>query len=149
MKQIIYVMRFKGQAAPVAGSATVIKATTSAPSCTVTTTVGPDGVGAVLTPNAGGNAYFESEVRITGETSFLESGSIRFGDVNHVLRFCTVGQGYLGASPDPKIKSGAVTWRIEDGEGQFKGANGYITSNFTLDEAGAVIDHHFGVIFVR
>jgi hypothetical protein len=149
MKQIIYVMRFKGQAAPVAGSATVIKATTSAPSCTVTTTVGADGVDAVWTPNAGGNAYFESEARITGETSFLEAGTIRFGDANHVLRFSTVEQGYLGASPDPKLKSGAVTWRIESGQGQFKDANGYITSNFTLDEAGQVTDHHFGVVFIE
>jgi hypothetical protein len=41
MKQIVYSMQFKGQAAPVAGSSTVLKAITNAPSCLVTTMVGP------------------------------------------------------------------------------------------------------------
>ncbi|MGH7914520.1 MAG: hypothetical protein ACREPW_07725, partial [Candidatus Binataceae bacterium] len=60
-----------------------------------------------------------------------------------------VGQGYLGGSADPKLKSGAVMWKIESGEGQFAGASGYITSNFTMDEAGHVTDHQFGVIYVK
>ena len=40
-------------------------------------------------------------------------------------------------------------WRVEGGEGQFAGANGYITSNFTLDEAGRVADNQFGVLYVK
>jgi hypothetical protein len=42
-----------------------------------------------------------------------------------------------------------VIWRVEGGEGQFAGASGLITSNFTIDEAGEVTDNHFGVIFVK
>jgi hypothetical protein len=61
---------------------------------------------------------------VTGETSFLESGSIRFADGNHRLRFSTVGQGYLADSPEPKLKSGAVMWKVDGGEGQFAGASG-------------------------
>jgi hypothetical protein len=86
---------------------------------------------------------------VTGETSFLESGSIRFADGNHRLRFSTVGQGYLADSPEPKLKSGAVMWKVDGGEGQFAGASGYITSNFTMDEAGHVTDNQFGVIYVK
>jgi hypothetical protein len=40
-------------------------------------------------------------------------------------------------------------WHVDGGEGQFAGANGIITSNFTLSATGEVTDNHFGVIFVR
>jgi len=148
MKQIIYAMQFKGQGGP-GGSPNVLKAMTSSPSCALTTVVGPEGVHGSVQPAAGGKASFESEVTVTGETSFLESGSIRFGDGNHRLRFSTVGQGYLADSPEPKLKSGAVMWRVDGGEGQFAGASGYITSNFTMDDAGHVTDNQFGVIYVK
>ena len=126
-----------------------MKATTSAGSCILTTTVSREGVSTSLQPAAGGNATFESEVTVTGENSFMESGTIRFGEGNHRLRFSTVGQGYLGPSAEPKLRHGSVIWRVEGGEGQFGGASGLITSNFTISEEGEVIDRHFGVIFVR
>lgn len=149
MKQIIYAMQFKGQAAPKAGSSTVMKAATTASSCRLTTVAGPAGVNATLEPASGGTARFESEVTITGDSSFLESGSIRFGDGDNRLRFSTVGEGYLGDSPDPALKHGSVVWRVDGGEGQFAGAGGLITSNFTIGGAGEVTDHHFGVIFLK
>jgi hypothetical protein len=98
---------------------------------------------------AGATAHFESEVTLTGATSFVESGSIRFGDGGHSRRFSTVGQGYLAESADPRLKHGTVTWRVESGEGQFAGGSGLITSNFTIGDNGEVIDHHLGIIFVK
>ena len=149
MKQVVYVMQFKGGAAPKAGATGVIKATTSAQSCTVNSIVGAQGVTGTIQPAQGGKASFESEVTLTGETSFGEVGTIRFGDSNHALRFSTVGQGYLGKSPEEGLQHGSVMWRVEGGEGQFAGATGLITSNFTLSATGEVTDNHFGVIFVR
>jgi hypothetical protein len=149
MKQVIYAMQFKGKAAP-GTSPNVMKATTSASSNTLTTVIGADGVQGKLEPTAGGGkAQFESDVTLTGATSFLEKGTIRFGDGNNRLHFSTVEHGYLGDSADAKLKSGAVMWRVDGGEGQFAGASGYITSNFTLSDAGEVTDNHFGVIFVK
>jgi hypothetical protein len=148
MKQIIYAMQFQGQGGP-GGSPNVLKAATSSPSSTITSVIGPEGLQGGVQAAPGGKASFESEVTITGETSFVESGSIRFGDGNHRLRFSTVGQGYLGDSPEPKLKSGAVMWRVDGGEEQFAGASGYITSNFTMDEAGHVTDCQFGVIYIK
>lgn len=148
MKQIIYAMQFKGMAAP-GSSANVIKASTSSPSTTLTTVVGNDGVRGVLSPASGGTAQFESEVTLTGETSFLEKGSIRFGDGANRLRFTSIERGCLGDSAEAKLKSGAVMWRVDGGEGQFAGASGYITSNFTLSDAGDITDYQFGVIFVK
>jgi hypothetical protein len=149
MKQVIYAMQFKGTAAPKAGASGVIKASTTAPSCTLSSVVGSGGVTGTLLPVPGSKASFESEVTLTGETSFTETGTIRFGDSNHLLRFTTVGQGFLGKSPEPGLQHGSVMWRVESGEGQFAGASGLITSNFTLSPAGEVTDHHFGLIFLR
>jgi hypothetical protein len=147
MKQVIYAMQFTGKATPTA-SPNVMKASTSSPSTTVTTIVSAAGVLGKIEPAAGGKAEFESEVTLNGETSFLEKGSIRFGDGSS-LRFSTVERGYLGDSAEGGLKSGAVMWRVDGGEGQFAGASGYITSNFTLSDAGDVTDNHFGVIFVK
>ena len=148
MKQVIYAMKFKGKAAPGA-SPNVMKAATSASSNTLTTVVAADGIHGKFEPTAGAKAQFESEVTLTGATSFLEKGTIRFGEPNNLLHFSTVEHGYLGDSADAKLKSGAVMWRVDGGEGQFAGASGYITSNFTLSDAGEVTDNHFGVIFVK
>ena len=148
MSQIIYAMQFQGQAGPVGDSPTLLKAATSAPSCSITSVVGSDGVAGSIQPVGGGQATFESEVEITGDTSFPEKGSITFGE-GHSLRFTTVGAGHIAASADPGLKHGTVMWRIESGQGRFEGATGLITSNFTLGERGEVTDNQFGVIFAQ
>ena len=147
MREVIYALRFSGQAAPVGEVGNVLKATTSAPSSTLSSTVGADGLTGTLAPTAGDAATFTSEVTFTGETSFLEIGTIGFGDGNQV-RFSTVGSGYLAPCADPTRKQGTVMWRIEEGTGQFAGANGLITSNFFVDEGLRVVDHHFGVVLL-
>lgn len=149
MKQLMYVMQFKGTAAPKSGVSGVIEASTRAASSSLSSIVSSDGVTTKLMQLDGEHASFESEVTLTGETSFRESGTIRFGDSNHNLRFSTIGEGFLGKSPDPALQHGSVMWRVDGGEGQFAGAGGIITSNFTLSATGAVTDNHFGVIFVR
>jgi hypothetical protein len=148
MRCLTYAMRFTGHATPVSPDGTVLKAATTAPSATLTATVGPDGLSSDLQPAAGGEAAFESEVTVTGATSFQEVGTIAFGD-GHRLRFGTVGSGHLDASADPARRHGAVTWRVQGGEGQFTGASGLITSNFLVGAGGDVTDHHLGVIFLR
>ncbi len=148
MREIIYCMQFKGTATP-GGESGVMKATTSATSCSVKTIVGPDGVTCTFIPAEGGLAYFESVVRMTGADTFLEDGTISFGEGDHSLKFGTVGQGYLGPQEGSNSMAGAVSWKVEGGEGQFKDATGLITSNFSVDGTGQVVDHHFGVIYVK
>jgi hypothetical protein len=149
MKQILYAMQFKGTAAPKAGVSGVIAASTQASSCTLSSVIAADGLTGTLLSVEGGHAWFESEVMLTGETSFTEAGSIRFGESNHCLRFSTIGQGFLDKSRDPNLQHGSVMWRMDGGEGQFAGASGIITSNFTLSATGEVTDNHFGVIFLQ
>jgi hypothetical protein len=158
MSQIIYTMQFKGELSPVGTSPNVMKATMVA-SCICMTVVGPNGLQTPLEPAAGEQATFDSdvtflggfespEVSAAGEAGFKETGMITFGGGEHRLRFSTIGQGYIGPSAESNLRQGAVIWQVESGEGQFKGAQGLITSNFILSEAGKVTDHHMGVIFV-
>ena len=126
-----------------------MKATTSATSCSIKTVVGPDGVTGTFIPAEGGLAYFESVVKMTGADAFQEDGTISFGEGDHSLKFSTVGQGYLGPQVGSKSMAGAVSWKLDGGEGQFKDATGFITSNFSVDPTGQVVDHHFGVIHLK
>jgi hypothetical protein len=146
MRHIIYTMQFKGTAAT-GGEEGVMKATTSATSCSVKTVIGEDGVEGTFIPAEGGMAFFESEVRRTGTNQFVERGSISFGD-EHTLNFSTVGTGVLGPSADEKMMAGAVIWKVDGGEGQFAGATGFITSNFSVGADGEVVDYQMGSIFL-
>lgn len=147
MPQIIYVLQFQGSAGPVEGQEGVMQAKTHATDARVTTRIVPEGVSGEVVALDGPGADFESTVRFTGETSFLEDGTIRFGE-NSSLTFSTVGSGYLAPSPEAGVMAGSVIWKIESGEGQLAGASGLITSNFTVDADGAVVDNHFGVIYL-
>jgi hypothetical protein len=147
MRELLYAMRFSGQATPVGTAGSVLKAATTAPSSVLTSIIGPDGLTSSLKPIDGESATFESEVTFTSESSFQEVGTISFGNGN-VVRFGTVNSGYLGASPDSALKHGTVMWRVEGGGGQFTGATGLITSNFFVGADLTVTDHHFGVIFL-
>ena len=147
MHELIYAMRFVGQATPTSADGNVLKATTSAPSSALTATVGSSGLSSTWCPVDGGAATFASEVTFTSKTGFREVGTIGFSE-GHLLRFSTVGNGYLDASADETRKHGAVVWRIDAGEGQFAGATGLITSNFFVGDDLTVTDHHFGVILL-
>src|SRR4051794_41113540 len=140
MKQLTYAMQFTGLAGPGEKEGTMA-AKTSAASSRVASTVTPEGLSTTLESVPGARAEFESVVTLTGESSFIESGTIRFGAGNS-LRFSTVGQGYLGGSADPALKHGTINWRVDGGEGQFAGASGLITSNFTVGANGEVVDYH-------
>src|SRR5260370_32893953 len=141
MKQVIYAMQFKGKAAPSA-SPNVMKATTSASSNTLTTMIGADGLHGKFELAAGGKAEFESEVTLTGATSFLEKGTIRFGERNNLLHFSTVEHGYLDDSADEKLKSGAVMWRCGCGAVELAGCSGAIQlSLYTRHAVGAPYIH--------
>lgn len=147
MKELVFALEFKGRAAPVPGSDNRLRAQTSATGQTLRSVLKPDGVQAAIEPAGGDSASFESEVEIVGEGSFLESGTITYGHAGKVA-FKTVGRGIIGPGPLPGLQRGAVIWEITGGEGRFAGAQGLITSNFTVGEQGEVRDDHFTRIFL-
>jgi hypothetical protein len=94
-------------------------------------------------------AAFDSTVTMTGETSFLESGKMTFGDEDDLIRFGTIGEGFLGPSPEPGMLEGSVIWRVNVGEGRFAGAEGMITSNFLFGaETGEVAEKQVISLFL-
>lgn len=147
MRQLVYALRFTGRATPAGPDGSVLTVAATAPSSVLVAVVAARGLDGRIEAVAGGEAQFASELTLTGATSFQQVGTIAFGP-GHRLRFATVGGGYLGGGPDPARKHGAVTWRVEGGEGQFAGASGLITSNVVVGEDLAVTDHHLGVIFL-
>ena len=147
MKELVFALEFRGSAAPVPGSETRLRANTSAVGQTLRTALKPDGIQAGVDPAGGDQATFESEVEMVGEGTFVESGTIAYGRAGTVS-FKTVGRGVLGPSPLPGVQRGAVVWEITGGEGRFKGAQGLITSNFTVGAQGEVTDDHFVRLFL-
>jgi len=147
MKELVFALEFKGSAAPVPGSDKRLHAKTSATSQTLRSILKPDGIQASVESAGGGSASFESEVEIVGEGMFVESGSIRYGEAGNVS-FRTVGRGILGPSPLDGVQRGSVMWEVTGGEGRLAGAQGLITSNFTVGSRGEVVDDQFARLFV-
>jgi hypothetical protein len=86
-------------------------------------------------------------VEVVGEGAFVESGSIRYGSLGK-LTFRTVGRGVLGPAPLAGLQRGAVIWEVTGGDGKLSGAEGMITSNFTVGAHGEVTDDHFVRLFL-
>ena len=147
MRELVFALEFKGSGAPVPGSDTRLAASTSASSQTLRTVLKADGIQSTIESAGGEPATFQSTVDIVGEGQFVESGTIRYGSVGSVT-FKTIGHGTMGPSPDPKLQRGAVMWEVTGGDGTFRGAQGIITSNFTFNSAGEVVDDQFARIFI-
>ena len=123
MRELVFAMELRGQAAPIENREGVLQAHTA-------------GRG-----SGGETVTFTSEVVISGET-FTETGRIAY-DGRGSVQFDTVGAGYLGPSPLPETHWGAIIWRVTSGDGEFEGASGHITSNFTVSASGDVVDNHY------
>jgi hypothetical protein len=78
---------------------------------------------------------------------FVESGTIRYGDAGTVS-FRTVGRGTIGPSPVAEVQRGAVIWEVTGGDGPLAGAQGLITSNFTVGAQGEVVDDQFARLYI-
>jgi hypothetical protein len=147
MQEIVFALEFTGTAAPVPGSEGKLRATTSATGQLIRSVLKPEGIQAGIEAAGGDSASFESEVEMVGEGAFLESGSISYGSAGKVT-FKTVGRGVLGPSAREGVLRGAVIWEITGGEGRFRGAQGLITSNFTVGSQGEVVDDQFARLYL-
>jgi hypothetical protein len=147
MKELVFALEFKGNAGPVPGSDKRLQAKTSATSQTLRSILRADGIQASVESAGAGSASFQSEVDIVGEGMFVESGTIQYGDAGKVS-FRTVGRGTLGPSPIADVQRGAVMWEVTGGDGRLAGAQGLITSNFTVGAKGEVVDDQFARLYV-
>ena len=147
MRTLSFTLEFRGRGTAVSGTPGARRARTTASSQRFRTHLRADGIEAAVEPADGEAATLEAEVQMTGESTFVESGRIRYGTAGAVT-FRTVGEGVRGPSPIPGLVHGAVVWEITGGEGMLAGARGLITSNFTVDASGDVVDHHVARVFL-
>ncbi|MBM3944746.1 MAG: hypothetical protein FJ317_04550 [SAR202 cluster bacterium] len=149
MKKLIYTAVFTGKGGPKdPKDPTLWAARSTAPSATITTTAGPKGLQNKVEKVSGHDIVFESEAKFLTKTTLDEWGAITFGP-GHTLRFSTVGEGFIGDAGVPRTTAGCIIWKVDGGTGQFEGATGYITSNFTGNPDGSMNDYQFGVLFVK
>jgi hypothetical protein len=141
MREITFALEFRGRGEDVVGAPGHRRARTSAPSQTLSTVLGPDGVRARVEGAAGETATLEARVERFGDGTFVEEGRIAYGAAGAVT-FTTLGHGRVIAGPQPGAVHGAVIWTVTGGEGRFAGASGLITSNFAVTAGGEVVDHH-------
>lgn len=127
MAEIVFSMELKGKGVPVEGKENTFHAETSG--------VGPGGE----------SVTFESEVVMTGD-GFEEAGTINYAGRGS-LKFNTIGVGHLAPSPISGVNHGTIMWNITGGDGEFSGATGLITSNFTFSEQGDVVDNQYVRLF--
>ncbi len=64
------------------------------------------------------------------------------------IEFDTVGRGHVGPSPVTGRVHGAVIWAVTRGTGGLSGARGLITSNFTVEADGQVVDRHIAHFYI-
>jgi hypothetical protein len=147
MREIVFVLEFRGKAGAVPGSATQRQARTTAPSQLFETVLGADGVHTRIGQVGGDVAVLESRVERSGDGSFVEDGTITYGRAGSVS-FDTIGRGWVGPSAIPGLVHGGVVWRITGGSGALSGARGIITSNFTVNGDGDVVDDHVARLFL-
>ena len=85
-------------------------------------------------------ARFKTQVYVQNGR-FYEAGRVEFPGTGHFLMVDTPDPGTSREAPDGS-SSGSVTWRIISGGGNFQGAHGLVTGNFTSTAEGAFTDHH-------
>ena len=141
-REVVFALEFRGRGESLPGSTTRRRARTSAPSQTLSTLIGPEGVfGAVEGVPGGEQATLEAHVERFGDGTFAEEGTITYGSAG-AITFTTQGRGWVAPAPTPGAVYGAVVWTVTGGDGRFAGARGLITSNFAVSATGDVVDHH-------
>ncbi len=127
MTEIVFATESRGKGVPVEG-----KEGTFHVECSGT---GPQGE----------SVTFKSEVVMTDD-GFDEVGTIDYAGRGS-LKFETIGLGHMAPSPISGLNHGSVIWRITEGDGEFKGATGLITSNFTFSDEGDLVDNEYVRIY--
>ena len=146
MRPFVYCLQFQGKARDNDGGKTLQVKTTGS-SCQVRTLLERYGVESRVEPLPGQEAVVQSELQLGSDGSFTLSGTLSFGN-GHLLQFSNAGQGQLVKGPNHGLNHGSVICRIDKGEGQFEGAQGFIASNFLLTDGNELTDYQFGLVFL-
>jgi hypothetical protein len=147
VRTLVFALEFRGKAWAVPGTEGGREARTTASTDRLASYAGGEWLRARMESTAAEPAVLEARVQRFGDGTFVEEGTIAYGPAG-TIAFETVGRGWVEAAPAPDTMVGAVVWRVVEGKGGFTGAEGLITSNFTVTAAGDVTDTHVARIYV-
>ena len=136
MRQIVYALRFRGEASWVGVDGNLLRVVARASGCSMRTWFNQDRLHGEVRDEPGDEIRLESELTITGATTFQEIGTITFGASGDRLRFSTCGSGHLESVPRSTGWRGAAVLQVDDGERQFAAAHGLFSSNYVVDTCG-------------
>src|SRR5215218_7640947 len=134
MRQLVYALRFRGDAESVGVDGNVLATAATATGCVIRSRINADGLTGVVRTEPGDEAICASELVMINASTFVQAGTVAFGGDR--LRFSTIGHGHFLSGPDAGQRHGAAMWRVEGGTGQFAGAWGTIAVSFELGGAG-------------
>jgi hypothetical protein len=127
MAELVFATESKGKGVPVDGKDNALHVECSG--------TGPNGEAVT----------FVSEVEMNSD-GFDEHGTITYAGRGS-LTFDTIGTGHMAESAVSGLNHGSIIWNITGGDGEFSGATGLITSNFTFSAEGDVVDNEYVRIF--
>jgi hypothetical protein len=149
VEPIVFCLHFRGQASRGTDKRNLFRVTASAPSCNLATELSDSGVSAKVSVLPGDMAFSESEIELTGTDSFSGHTSLSFGDGPHAIELEAVAPGHFESAGAAEAMTGAITWHVRSGEGQFTGAKGFVTSVLTLHEDGAFSEYQTGLVYLN
>lgn len=145
-RQIDYALRLRGEAARSGIDGNLLRIAGRATGCSITTSYREGYLHGVVRDEPGDEILIESELTITGPSSFQEIAVITFGHAGDRLHLSSCGGGVLDPLPDERGGHGAGVLRIDGGDGQFADASGLIIAAYHFSAAGLVAIAHLGAI---
>lgn len=149
MEPLVFCLHFRGQASRGSDKRNLFRVTASAPSCNLGTELSETGIAAHVSVLPGDMAFSESEIEVTGASAFTGKASLSFGDGPHALELIPTAPGQFDHAAHEGSMTGAITWQIASGEGQFEGAKGFVTSVVSVREDGQFSEYQTGVVYLR
>ncbi len=149
MRQTVCALRFRGEATWVGIDGNLLRIVARASGCSMRTWFDRDGLHGEVWDEPGDEIRLESELTITGATTFQEVGTITFGASGDRLRFSTCGNGHLEPAVEGGGRRGAAVLQVDDGDQRFADAHCLIASSYVVDAAGATTILHLGTISFR
>src|SRR5439155_3287691 len=115
VKELVFALEFRGRAG--AGVEGKRRSRSVAPSQALSSVMTASAVEGGVERLTGDEAVLEAEVSIVDESTFTETGTIRYGQAGGIT-FATLGKGVVVPSDVPGVRRGAVMWKVTGGDGR-------------------------------
>lgn len=149
MRQTVYALQFRGEATWTGIDGNLLRIAARVTGCSMRSRFDRDGLHGEVRDEPGDEICLESELTITGASTFQEIGTIAFGASGDRLRFSTLGSGHLAPAAVGAGRRGAAVLQVDAGERRFVAAHGLLASTYVVDASGAITILHLGSITFR